>query len=589
MPVQCLDDLAEDTTITADIVIVGGGACGLTLARSLSGCGIHVVVLESGGQSEDPEHEALNTVEMAQGCWQQAEVTTRDKFHRKLTSLWDGALQPYGVRCRGLGGATQAWAGKSAPFDAIDYAPRDWVPLSGWPVTQQELEPYITRASDLLNLGPALYDEAFWTSIRRPPPAPSLNGPVLRTMFWQFARSRRTSTDIMRFGADFLASPPDDLDVYTHATVTKILSTPDGRSCTGVEAKSLSGRCLQVHTSVCVLAASAIENARLLLLSRDSDPAGLGNAHGCVGRYLMDHPTTTIARAHPDQISELAARFGLFSLRDDRRTYVYMHGLALSESFQRDTKGLNGAVFITEERASDDPFAALRRLLRKRSEKPLDDVVSVARSPLRLARGVAARVLERGYLPPSATRVIVDTALRLFPNTVAQDYQVGKLPLKLSGLRFDATTEQVPNPENRVMLSKNLDALGLPQAKVSWSPGAEARGNLQRIGSALADSFTAAGMAPLVVENWVTDKDSDAATVIDLGHSLGTTRMSAMPETGVVDKNCAVHNVDGLFIAGGSVLPTSGHANPTLMMLALTLRLGDTLRLRFGKSLDGTV
>jgi len=585
MPIQHLNDIPEDLVLAADIVIVGGGACGLTLARSLSGCGLKLVIVESGGQGEDAEHAALNTVEIAEGSWQQAEFNLRDKYHRTLTTFWDGAMQPYGVRCRGMGGSTQAWAGKSAPFDAIDFAARDWVPLSGWPLKAESLAPYIARASDLLNLGPPFYDAALWTYMGRRPPEPGLNSAAFRATFWQFARSRRKPTDIMRFGADFLAALPPDVHVVAGATVTRLLSDVNGRVFTGLQAKSLAGRRLTVTAATCVMAASAIENARLLLLSTDANPAGLGNDHDRVGRCLMDHPTATIARAHPDQVADMAARFGLFGFRKNRRTSVYMHGLALSEPYQREHRTLNGAIFVTEERASDDPFSALRRLLRNRSESTLEDLVSVAKSPLRLTRGLAARMIERGYVPAPLSRLTVDMALRLFPNTVAQDYQVGKLPVKLSGLRFEATTEQPPLPDNRVTLSDNCDALGLRRARVAWTPGPAARANLLRIGAQLGISFAASGLKQPMLEDWVTEGNPDAALAIDMGHSMGTTRMACNPKEGVVDSRCAVHGVAGLYAIGGSVLPTSGHANPTLMMLALTLRLGDTLRQRFGRIL----
>jgi len=585
MPIQHLNDLPEDLVLAADIVIVGGGACGLTLARSLSGCGLKVVIVESGGQGEDADHAALDTVEMAEGCWQPAEFDLRDRYHRTLTTFWDGAAQPYGVRCRGMGGSTQAWAGKSAPFDAIDFAPRDWVPLSGWPLKAESLSPYIARASDLLNLGPPLYDAALWTYMGRRPPESGLTSGAFRSTFWQFARSRRTPTDIMRFGADFLAAPPPDVHVVAGATVTGLLSGGNGRVFTGLQAQSLTGRRLAVTAVTGVLAASAIENARLLLLSTDANPAGLGNDHDRVGRCLMDHPTATIARAYPDQVADMAARFGLFGFRKNRRTSVHMHGLALSEPYQREHRALNGAIFVTEERASDDPFSALRRLLRNRSESTLEDLATVAKSPVRLARGLAARMIERGHVPAPLGRLTVDLALRLFPNTVAQDYQVGKLPVKLSGLRFEATTEQPPLPDNRVTLSDNCDALGLRRARVSWTPGHAARANLLRIGVQLGTSLDAAGLKQPMPEGWVTEANPDAAVTIDLGHSMGTTRMAGNPAEGVVDSQCAVHGVAGLYATGGSVLPTSGHANPTLMMLALTLRLGDTLRQRHGRHL----
>jgi len=586
MSFQNLNDFPDDAELTTDIAIVGGGACGLTIARALSGCGLKILIVESGGTAEDAGHNALNTVEMAEGSWQQAEFDQRDKYHRNLTTLWNGAAQPYGVRCRGLGGSTQAWAGKSAPFGPVDFAARDWVPLSGWPVGADTLAPFITRASTLLNLGPEIYDERLWQHMGRRPPEPPLNGTAFQSTFWQFARSRRTPTDIMRFGGDFLADPPGDVDVLTGATVTRLCSAENGRACTGLMAQSLGGRRVTVSAAACVLAASAIENARLLLLSRDANPAGLGNGHDRVGRCLMDHPTATIARAAPQQISDMAARFGLFGFRGAGRTHVFMHGLALSEAYQRAHHTLNGAVFVTEERASDDPFSALRRLARRRSKAPLDDMLSVARSPVRLARGVAARALERGVLPQTVTRFTVDIALRLFPNTVAQDYQFGKLPLKLSGLRFEATTEQPPDPENRVTLSDTPDALGLPRARVAWTPGDAARRNLETIALQLYDSFTAAGLPPPILEDWVRARNPQAAVAIDLGHSMGTTRMSDSARTGVVDGDCAVHGVAGLYVAGGSVLPTSGHANPTLMMLALALRLADTLRQTYGKLRD---
>lgn len=580
MTVHSINALSDGETVSADIVIVGGGACGLTLARALSGTGLKLLVIESGGQDEDCDHAELNTVEVAEGSWQPAEFALRDRYHRNLTRFWDGQRQAYGVRCRGLGGSMQAWAGKSAPFDTMDFAERPWVPLSGWPIPRQSLDPHIKSASDLLNLGLPVYDETLWETMGRCPPQPPLGGAAFRSTFWQFARSRRNPTDIMRFGADYLAKPPDDVRVLTEATVTRLRSTPEGRAFIGLDAQALSGKRIRVSARTCVLAASAIENARLLLLSTDANPNGLGNSHDRVGRCLMDHPTATIARATPEQVSPMAAWFGLFGFRQGARTSVYMHGLALSDTYQRDARCLNGAIFVTEERATDDPFAALRRLLRRRSDKPLEDLYSVTKSPARLARGVATRALERGYLPATVSRVTVDVALRLFPNTVAQDYQSGRVPFKLAGLRFEATTEQPPNPENRVTLSPNRDAFGLQMARVAWTPGNMARQNLLKMGQEFEAAFVTAGLKPPRLERWVSEKDPGAAIAIDLGHSMGTTRMSTSPKDGVVDDQCAVHGVEGLYIAGGSVLPTSGHANPTLMILAITLRLSETLRQR---------
>jgi choline dehydrogenase-like flavoprotein len=69
-------------------------------------------------------------------------------------------------------------------------------------------------------------------------------------------------------------------------------------------------------------------------------------------------------------------------------------------------------------------------------------------------------------------------------------------------------------------------------------------------------------------------------------HHMGTTRMSSSPGEGVVDANCKVHSVDNLYVTGSSVFTTSGHANPSLTMLALTLRLADHLRDRMDRPIS---
>ena len=58
-------------------------------------------------------------------------------------------------------------------------------------------------------------------------------------------------------------------------------------------------------------------------------------------------------------------------------------------------------------------------------------------------------------------------------------------------------------------------------------------------------------------------------------HHMGTTRMADSPRQGVVDKDCRVHGLANLYIAGSSVFPTSGYANPTLTIVALAMRLAD--------------
>ncbi len=575
MTPESLDTLPDGTQITADVVIVGGGACGLTLARTLGTRGFDVVVLESGGVDPDPAHEALNRVEIEDDDMGDAARLYRAAHHGTLARDWDPEAQPYGLRLRGLGGATQAWAGKSAPFDPVDYAPRDWVPLSGWPVDADTLAPFVTRAEALLCLGPAHYGPDLWPVLGRDAPRKMPDPAAFRSMFWQFARSSRNPSEIMRFGADFLADPPPNVRLIVNATVTKLALAHNARTVERVEVASLTGRRASLTARAVVLAASAIENPRLLLQSNDVAPAGVGNDHDQVGRHLMDHPTAPVARFDARAAGQMAARFGFFSHRAGGMAHLYQHGLALTEDHQRREKLLNGAIFMTEERAPDDPFAAISRLLKGRSRSVSADLVTAAKSPLRIAQGSAVKLLDSGRLPQAISRPIVETAIRLFPNTVATQVRYGRLPHKFTGLRVEAISEQPPDPANRVTLGPARDALGMPVPVVRWQAGEAARRNLLAMGELVSASFAKAGLEAPEPVDWVAARDPASARVIDMGHSLGTTRMAASPAQGVVDAECQVFGVEGLFVAGGSVLPTSGHANPTLMMLALALRLGD--------------
>ena len=78
----------------------------------------------------------------------------RIAFHGAQSSSWSNESQRFGVRCRVLGGSSHVWAGKSAAFDAIDFAVRDWVPYSGWPFGLETLSPFLTVPPTCLTWDP---------------------------------------------------------------------------------------------------------------------------------------------------------------------------------------------------------------------------------------------------------------------------------------------------------------------------------------------------------------------------------------------------------------------------------------------------
>lgn len=126
--------LSDGQELEADLVIVGGGPAGITIARGFFNHSARVLLLESGRLEEDTRTAALNTVESVGEPCTQAQTELRTAFHGASAAHWSHDVQPYGVRCRVLGGSSHAWAGKSATFEPIDFERRPWVANSGWPI-----------------------------------------------------------------------------------------------------------------------------------------------------------------------------------------------------------------------------------------------------------------------------------------------------------------------------------------------------------------------------------------------------------------------------------------------------------------------
>jgi choline dehydrogenase-like flavoprotein len=578
MKIADLSSFAANSSFEADLAIVGGGPAGQTIAREFFGTSTRVIVLESGQLDETPDHAALNEVESIGEPHTPAQREKRIAFHGDSSSTWSADVQPYGVRCRALGGSTHAWAGKSAAFDEMDFADRPWVPHSGWPIARASLNPFLDRAAHVLNLGPNCYDDNLWKLIGIKPPEPRLDPDDLRSFFWQFARSRIDSLDIMRFGREFVTFKADNVRVLLNATVTKIELSPDGGSLEGLEIATIDGARSKVKARLVVIAASAIENARLLLASNNVHARGIGNSHDMVGRFLMDHAGARVAKFNAGDIAPIMRRFGFYGVRQDGRTHMYMHGLAPTPDLQERLQLLNSAVYFMPERSPNDPWGALKRLLRRNNANPFGDIRTVAAGAGLLAKGVGMKALASDAMPKLLKEFIVNTAIWLNPNLVAEEFQSRGVPHKLAAVSIDAISEQRPNPDSRISLSERTDRLGVPLAKVNWRINDDERRTIVNLAHVIRNAFARASLPTPILEPWVNEERLTDGVIIDMAHTMGTTRMSANPTSGVVDADCQVHGVRGLFVSGGSVFPTSGHANPTLMILALAVRLSDRLK-----------
>ena len=145
--------------------------------------------------------------------------------------------------------------------------------------------------------------------------------------------------------------------------------------------------------------------------------------------------------------------------------------------------------------------------------------------------------------------------------------------------------EQAPNPDSRVLLSADTDGLGMPRADLHWQRNAQDKHTLRVLAEALDAQLKAKGMGTFSAEPWIQEQDHAWPIDPTVGnhpiagyHHMGTTRMAEHPQNGVTDRNCQVFGYPNLYIAGSSLFPTSGWANPTLTILALCHRLSSHLQ-----------
>jgi choline dehydrogenase-like flavoprotein len=457
-------------------------------------------------------------------------------------------------RLRFFGGTVAIWGGRCALLDPIDFQRRDWVPHSGWPIACEVLMPFYRQAHDQLELGEFNYKDDVWAALGVP--NPGFDPARIDAALWRFDEARE------RFAAsrarELFALPK--LRVLLHANALKLHADPDGGHVDHLEVRSLGWPPLQLRARNYIAACGTIENARLLLASHDVEPNGVGNRHDQVGRFFMEHPAGRIARIDTPQPFEMWATF---QKRFVRGGTPIAPALRLGEETQAREGALNGIVTLKLQR---DPKHGVR--LGNKLYNQIKHSVDPTRS---------GRTLDHIY---RGVRAWLQAHVR--ERVARARAKAGKTSLYLI-----TRGEQAPNPDSRVVLSRERDALGNRRADLDWRLG-EIDKHSQRV---LVRTFDAElkrlGKGSASPSEWLADPDPQWPVDPTVGnhplanyHQMGGTRMSDDPRTGVVDADCRVHGYDNLYVAGSSVFPTGGWANPTLTIIAMALRLADHLDTR---------
>jgi len=530
----------------ADVCVIGGGAAGLTLAHALIRSGLSALVLEAGGRRETKASQDIYRGELVD-----------PRSHPWL----------HNFRVRAIGGASRIWGGRCIPFDPIDFEKRDWVDGPGWPFPLEDLTPYYRAAQDSAEAGAFDYDPATALPGEQIEFAPGLDGDKLRTRLERFSRP----TNFWRRHEEALAKAAN-VRVLMDAPVTAIRLTQDGRRVDHVTARRPDGQTTPIKARRYVLALGGLETVRLMLASNDIKSAGVGNDSDKLGRFYMSHLAATVGEIDFARPGEVAFDYAL----DAGGVYVRRR-LALTAETQRQLRCLN-VIFRTQLPDPSDPshgdpilsamFLVKDLVLYEYSRKFRE----ASRPPWAHARHVGNILRNPGRLALFADtwirkRILAD---RKLPSVVLGS------PQGRYALEFHA--EQSPNPDSRLTLSEDRDALGMPRLRADWRMADQDIDSLAKAYEVLGRELERTGVGRLTYTHEELVEKTKAEGAYG-GHHLGAARMAADPSNGVVDPNCQVHGVKNLFVASGAIFPTSSQANPTLTILALSLRLAEHLRL----------
>ena len=456
------------------------------------------------------------------------------EFEQKMQDLYRAKStgQKYyplhGTRLHYFGGTTGHWAGMCAPFDDIDFEERNWVPESGWPISKKDLDPYYAKAHDVLQLGPYEYDLSYWQKEAKNLIPFPVDETVVWNKMWQFSKAR--------FGKLYRDEVINskNIHLYTYANVVDIIANESVSVIEELKVKNDAGKTHIVKAKEFILACGAIQNARMLLASNSQVKNGLGNDNDIVGRYFMEHLEIAtgelwLAKAFP---TDLYTRWGKPRAE-----------LAITKKAQTENKILNGTLSLT---------------------------------PLNTAKHIIPRMellQEDDY----------KEAVKLFFANMGDAEEKGKINNTGSISRayeFQIRIEQAPNPNSRITIGNDKDALGVPRIIFNWDLTSLDKQSIRKTNWLVGEQMGAANLGRVKLKGYLQDEnDYTWPSGTNAGwHHMGTTRMNNNPKKGVVDENCQVHGLNNLFVAGSGCYPTSGASNPTLTLVALSLRLSEYLK-----------
>ena len=356
-----------------------------------------------------------------------------------------------------------------------------------------------------------------------------------------------------------MLTPPKQITLLTNASVTQIELEESSESVKNVKLKSLSGNSAQVGADIFILCCGGIDNARIMLASNNVCKNGVGNNHGNVGNFYQDHIGYYGGRLIPKNFRSFENLFSNFLVGKHK----YLPKLVLSEQDQAEKKLLNVNASISIQAQGDSPINNIKNFYATLRSQGLNmasvkSLVGAARSPVELIRIINSYYIKhRKHFPKDAGYFLI------------------------------ANCETEPSRGSCIKLSKEQDVLGMPKAEVNWEISDMSKKTLLRFYQNVSKELSRLEIAEVKIRPELYESSDEwKSRCYSLYHHIGATRMSTDPKTGVVNADCRVHDIKNLYVAGTSVFPTGGSANPTFTAMALALRLADKIKQEVARTLS---
>ena len=524
-------DLANtngQTNVKGKACIIGAGIAGLLLASRLRSFGMRVITLESGPRETPEGADPLNAVV-------------------QLAQVYNGGEAG---RCRGLGGTSTRWGGQLVPIRREDIVARPHIGLPAWPISSEAFMCYLPEIEELFGLCKGTYEHDFVKDCGANGLIPC-DDPSLTPRFSKVPAFKRRNIATL---LTKLIHNDADIEVWLNATVVTFEFSRETGRLKSVTATDVHGRSLRAEAELFVICAGAIESTRLLLMLDAANDGRVFEGCNVLGRYLHDHISVPLAELVPTHFDRFNHMFGQHFVGTTMRSTR----LELRSSVQARDGVAAAYGHVSMELPCASGFAVLRKFLqsRQKNEAGIDPwlfLKFIRQVPYLSAVGFWRFYHNQFYWSRDAT------------------------------FQLHVVAEQVPHAENRIVLSGERDALGVPMAAIDWRLR-EAECRTFRSYLNHYDKFWHRhGLERIArLKLYSPPDDLDGSTLLrlragDIYHPAGSTRMGGNGRDAVVNGDLRVFALRNLWVLSTSVFPSLGTANPTLTLMLMTLRLGNQL------------